>query len=246
MSRGARTSVLLIGHGSTAYASAAGCLAQHASALRKRKVFANVQHATLNGGPDPVDVFSKFGDAERILIQPCFMTDGYLSRMATTSRLGIHEKDPRIVVCPPTGLSRGIVSLTAKVAEEIREANAWPDNDWDILLVAHGSSKDPASRRGSEQITHNLVGHTSAADIATCFIEEAPFVHDVAKSLKRPTAVMGLFAAPGGHALDDVPEALNDLPVPVQYSGAIGEDARMADVIMAILEAKMTTELVDS
>lgn len=246
MSHEIGTSVLLIGHGSSTYASAAGCLAQHASALRKRKVFANVQHATLNGGPNPVDVFSKIGDVDRILILPCFMTDGYLSRLATTSSLGIYEKDPRIVVCPPIGLSRGLVSLTVKVAEEIREANAWPKNGWDVLLVAHGSSKDPASRRGAEQIAHNLVGRTSAADIVTCFIEEAPFVQDIAQSLKRPTAVIGLFAAPGGHALDDVPEALNGLRVPVQYSGAIGEDARMADVIMAILQAEMTTELVAS
>lgn len=246
MSREATTSVLLIGHGSTAYASAAGCLAQHANALRKRKIFANVQHATLNGGPNPVEVFSNIGDAERILIQPCFMTDGYLSRLATTSRLGIHEKDPRIVVCPPIGLSRGLISLTAEVAEEIREANGWSVNDWDVLLVAHGSSKDPASRRGAEQIAHNLVGRTSASEIAISFIEEVPFVENVAQTLRRPTAVLGLFAAPGGHALDDVPEALNEVSVPVQYSGAIGQDARMADVIMNILRAKMMAELVAS
>ncbi len=246
MSCGAVTSVLLIGHGSSVYTSAAGCLAQHASALRKRKVFANVQHATLNGGPNPVDVLSNIGDADRILILPYFMTDGYLSRLATTSRLGIHEKDPRIIVCPPIGLSSELVSLTAKVAEEIREANAWLENDWDVLLVAHGSSKDPASRRWADQITHNLIGRTSATDITTCFIEETPFVHDVAQSLMRPTAVMGLFAAPGGHALDDVPEALNDVSVPVQYSGAIGNDVRMANVIMSILEVEMMTELVAS
>jgi len=243
---GAGTSVLMIGHGSSAYASAAGCLAQHASALRKRKVFANVQHATLNGGPNPVDVLSKMGDASRILILPYFMTDGYLSRLATTSRLGVHEKDSRMTVCPPIGLSRGLVSLTATVAEEIREANAWPKDDWDALLVAHGSSKDPASRHGAEQIARSLMGQTSASNIATCFIEETPFVQDVSQALRRPTAVMGLFAAPGGHALDDVPEALNEVAVPVQYSGAIGEDARMADVIMDILKAEMTTELVAS
>ena len=122
----------------------------------------------------------------------------------------------------------------------------WAKDDWDALLVAHGSSKDPASRHGAEQIARSLMGQTSASNIATCFIEETPFVQDVSQALRRPTAVMGLFAAPGGHALDDVPEALNEVAVPVQYSGAIGEDARMADVIMDILKAEMTTELVAS
>lgn len=239
MMAGTGTVVLLIGHGSSSHASAAGCLSKHAETLRRRGIFSDVQHATLNGGPSPEDVLNKIGDVGRILILPYFMTDGYLSQLATTSRLGVHAQDPRIVVCPPIGLSTGLVSLAANVAEETRESNDWRENQWDVLLVAHGSSKDPASRRGAEKVVQSLVGQTSAVDIQTCFIEETPYVQDVAKTLKRSTAVIGLFAAPGGHALDDVPAALEGVQMPVHYSGAIGDDPRMADVMMATLKMEM-------
>lgn len=239
MLTGIGTAVLLIGHGSSFYASAAECLSKHAETLRKRGIFTNVQHATLNGGPNPEDTLTQIGGAGRILILPYFMTDGYLSRLATTSHLGMHEKDPRIIVCPPIGLSTELVCLAVNVAEETRKSKNWLENDWDVLLVAHGSSKDPASRCGAEKIGQSFVGRTSAVDVRTCFIEEVPFVQSVAKTLKRPTAVIGLFAAPGGHALDDVPEALEGVQIPIHYSGAIGDDPRMADVIMATLKTEM-------
>lgn len=233
------TAVLLIGHGSSFHDSAAGCLSRHAETLRQCGVFTNVQHATLNGGQDPLDAFAKVNNAGRIMVLPYFMTDGYLSRLATTCRLGEHADDHKLVVCSPIGLSDGLVSLVANVAEETRQSNEWHEKQWDVLLVAHGSSKNPASRQGTEKIAQSLNGQTSAKNIRTCFIEETPFVQDVAKTLNQPTAVIGLFAAPGGHALDDVPEALRNAQVPVPYSGAIGDDPRMVDVIMVALEAEM-------
>lgn len=228
--------VLLVGHGSSTHASAAACFSRHAENLREHGAFADVGYATLNGGPNPEDALAKFDGVKRILIIPYFMTDGYLSRLATTSRLGRYQHDPRISVCPPIGMSPELVGLGGDTAEEYRARNGWTRNEWDLLLVAHGSSKDLASRRGTEKFAAGIGGGTSAKSVVISFIEEAPFVGDVAKELKRPTIVMGLFAAPGGHALDDVPEALENSPVPVDYTGAIGGHSKMIDVIMATLK----------
>lgn len=235
----ADTAAVLIGHGSSLHVSAAECLSEHAEKLRAYKIFTDTGYATLNGGPSPEEALTKFDDVKRILVLPYFMTDGYLSRLATTSRLGIHQNDPRITVCPPIGKCPQLVVLAADIAEECRTLNGWIKNAWDLLLVAHGASKDPASKRETEKIAQQLSSRTSAADILVSFIEEAPFIHDVARKLKRPTVVVGLFAAPGGHALDDVPEALAEAHVPVHYSGAVGDDPRMVDAIIATLKAGM-------
>lgn len=216
--------------------SAAACLLAHTERLREREIFADVGYATLNGGPNPEDVLAEFDAVSRILVLPYFMTDGYLSRLATTARLGRYQQDSRITVCPPIGMCPELLELGVDISEESRTLNGWTNNAWDLLLVAHGSSKDPASRRGTEKFATGILGRTSAHRVVISFIEEAPFVGDVVKGLKRPTIVMGLFAAPGGHALDDVPEALEQSSVPVTYTGAIGGHPKVVDVIMATLK----------
>lgn len=235
----ANTAVLLVGHGSSLHASAAACLSMHAEKLRERQLFADVRHATLNAGPKPEDVLAGFGGVSRILVMPYFMTDGYLSHMATTRRLGVYQNDPRITVCPSIGMCPQLLDLGVDIAEEHRAQKGWPKTEWDLLLVAHGSSKDPASRRGTEKLASKISGRVSASSVLISFIEEAPFVGEVAKDLKRPTVVIGLFAAPGGHALDDVPEELEKSSVPVDYTGAIGGHPKMVDVIMTALKGGM-------
>lgn len=230
------TAVLLVGHGSSTHASAVACLSAHAERLRENRLFTDVGYATLNGGPSPEEALAKFDTVNRILILPYFMTDGYLSRLATTSQLGSYQHDPRITVCPPIGMCPALVEVGVDIAEEHRVRKGWLQDEWGLLLAAHGSSKDPASRRGTEKFAAGIGGRTSANRVLISFIEEAPFVDDVVKQLKRPTIVIGLFAAPGGHALDDVPEALEKTSVPVTYTGAIGGHPKMVDVIMATLK----------
>lgn len=65
---------------------------------------------------------------------------------------------------------------------------------------------------------------------------EPPDLAAVAARLTRPTAVVGLFAAEGGHAADDVPTALSRARVPVAYVGAIGVDRRIVGPLVEMVD----------
>jgi sirohydrochlorin ferrochelatase len=63
-------------------------------------------------------------------------------------------------------------------------------------------------------------------------------VPDALASLPGPLVVVGLFAAPGIHADQDVTRMLaGSRRTDVDYLGAIGADADIPDVILEILEA---------
>lgn len=227
--------VLLVGHGSPVCPGPARTLASHAQSLAGLGIYGDVRHATLAGGPDPARELAALGATAHVVVLPVFMSDGYLARQVLPERLGAGAKDPRVRITPPLGLMPGLASLVADVAEETRCARGWRRGDWDLILAAHGSAGDPASRRAAQALARGLRGLPSAARIHTAFLEEPPFLDEIIGQLTRPAVVVGLFAADGGHATKDVPAALEGAPQSVAYAGAIGCDPRVVGLIQATL-----------
>lgn len=227
--------VLLVGHGSPRWRGPARTLAGHAQSLAGLGIYGAVRHATLAGGPDPARELAALTGAIHVLVLPMFMSDGYLTREVLPERLGAGAKNPHVRITRPLGLMPGLASLVADVAEEARCARGWCRGDWDLILAAHGSAGDPASRRAAQALARGLTGLPSAARIHTAFLEEPPFLDGVFGQLTRPAVVVGLFAADGGHATKDVPAALDGARQPIAYAGAIGCDPRIVGLIQAAL-----------
>lgn len=231
--------VLLVGHGSPSRTGPARTLAGHARVLKRMGRFSTVRHAVLSGGPDPARELAAMVDQGRVLVLPMFMSDGYLVRHVLRERLGSGGDRPGVHVCPPIGLAPELVNLIVEVAEEIRSVRGWLPNAWDLMLAAHGSTKDPASRHSADTLARSMARVLTVNRVRTAFLEEAPFLANVSDHLIRPTVVVGLFAAGGGHAREDVPQALKSARQPVAYAGAIGCDRRIPNLIGAALEREL-------
>lgn len=235
----ARVGLLLVGHGSASRPEAAETVARHAAALRASGRFADVRHAVLEGGPDPARARSELADVDMILVLPMFMSDGFFTRVVLPARLG-HASGPVVRICPPLGVCSDLSGLVAEIAQETRCVQGWPDNGWDMVLAAHGSTKDSASRRATERLADQLVGEDGMAQMHTGYLEEPPYLAAVAAQLIRPTVVVGVFAAVGGHAEHDVPTALHGARPPVIYTGAVGADDRIAGLLENIIDRELT------
>ena len=234
----ARVGLLLVGHGSATRPEAAETLARHAAALRESGRFANVRHAVLEGGPDPAQARSELADVDVILVLPLFMSVGYFTRVVLPVRLG-PASGPVVRICPSLGVCSELAGSVAEIAQEARAANGWPDGGWDLLLVAHGSTKDPASRQATEAVADRLIGLRGMAQLHTGYLEEPPYLTAVAAQLVRPTVVVGMFATVGGHAEQDVPTALQGMRPPVTYTGAVGADDRVAGLLENIIDREL-------
>lgn len=109
-------------------------------------------------------------------------------------------------------------------------------------LTAHGSPSDPASRQAAEALARRLARDGNWLAVQTAFLEEAPVLADAVAALRHPAVVLGLFAADGGHAVLDVTEALTRAARPTRYTGALGADAGIPDVVLGILARELSAD----
>ncbi len=145
---------------------------------------------------------------------------------------------PTLRICPPLGLHPALVRLVAARACEALARNGWASGQASVLLVAHGSRTSVASRRAAELQAARLRSQGTFKAVSTAFLEEKPYLPDALASLPGPLVVVGLFAAPGIHADQDVTRMLAESRrTDVDYLGAIGADADIPDVIVEILDA---------
>lgn len=224
--------VLLVGHGAARRPEVVAVLARQARAVAAAVPFARVRYATLAGGPDPATELQGLDGCRRVLVLPLFMSDGHVVRDLLPERLGPAGRDDRVHLCPPLGLSPELAVLAGEVSAEARGR---VPRDPLLVIAAHGSPADPASRRSAEALARRLARGATWAAVKCAFLEEPPALADVLAALHQPAVLLGLFAAPGGHAARDVPKALESAARPVAYTGALGADPRVGGVAAAIL-----------
>ncbi|QCO56321.1 cobalamin biosynthesis protein CbiX [Pseudorhodobacter turbinis] len=152
------------------------------------------------------------------LIYPFFMAEGWFTRTNLPRRLAAaHAQGLRQLA--PFGTDPALPDLIAA---------ALPQRGG-VLLAAHGSkvsktSSDTTYRMAAELEARGL-GPVSAG-----FVEEAPFLADVAREMGSGTC-MPFFALRAGHVVDDLPDALADAKFDGPLLPPIGEDIGVARLI---------------
>ena len=162
-----------------------------------------VEHVGRNLPEGPVRVF------------PLFMSNGYYVRQAIPERLGIGSdgldrlKRP-VSILQPIGLSETIPAIIADLAVETARNADFRIDDTTLLLVAHGSSKDPASRNATMSVATTLGEVRQFRSIEIAYLEESPFLEDQLKSIPGPVVAAGLFIGEGMHGKEDLPQAVDE------------------------------------
>ncbi len=180
--------------------------------LREHAGFADVQACFLSKEPSLKKVSAALPPGP-VVIYPLFMADGYFVNKAiphqlSESGIGGAADEDAITVLRPLGLHPGLPELVIRLALETAEGAGVDAGAHQLLLVAHGSKHEPASREVTEDLATKLRERDRFAGVSVSFLEEPPFVSEQLAAITRPVIVVGLFAGQGMHGAVDVPEAI--------------------------------------
>jgi sirohydrochlorin cobaltochelatase len=198
-------------------------VARLAAAVAARHVVDEVGIGFLKGAPAIGETMRAFS-ARRIVVYPLFLADGYFTRVRLAQVLddARREGDGRLVqVLPPLGLDTGLADLVSARAIAARGPVGGPA-PINLILLAHGSSTDPASRTATECLAASIARRPGFRTVRCAFLDEPPSLGQATAGLPAPLMVFGLFAGDGMHGAEDVPRLLADLGRPdVAFAGTI-------------------------
>jgi len=226
---------LLVGHGSTNPQASGSTLSRHADALRRSGWFADVGVASLLGHPHPAAALASL-KGHRVDVVPLFMCDSHFAD-ALASQTVTDERGRRRVVrlYPPLGLYPALTELIVQRAAERAVTLGLSPGEAVLLLVGHGSPKNPASRRATELHASRARARSPFWKVWTAYLDEAPHVNEVLAALSGPAIVCGLFVENGRHAGQDLPGLIRAHgTADTHYLGAIGADPAITTLILRL------------
>ncbi len=209
-----RPSVIIVGHGSSTSKNAEEAANIHAKELRRSGFYETVLVHFLTGQDLPPDLPSG-----EVYIFPFFMSEGYFVKSKISDVFELescehHSENRNIHQCPALGVDPSMSTILPKMAEESCALYGYSSADVDIVLLAHGSSKFPASRRATENQVQSLAALNIFRSVSSAFLEEQPRLDDLVfnePNEEKVIVVIGFFAAEGPHAMIDVPATIDQI-----------------------------------
>lgn len=159
-----------------------------------------------------------------IYLVPFFFSEGVTHDVLAERLAHLDAKGcaGQVHLSPIFGRHPDLVNRIRATCTEALEVRNWKADETALLLVGHGTRRNPASRRRLETLVGELSG-SPFRSIACAFLEEEPEIASALERLReRQVLVLGCFAEHGRHALEDVPAALAPFADRVSYLGPIG------------------------
>ena len=218
-------SLLLVAHGSTRHPTAAAGLYRIAERLKDR--FAHVDVAFWRQEPVLCPAHLREG---KVFVVPYFAGLGKHTEQLIPERLGL-SGNTEVRYCPPVGCHPALPGLIHRRAL----AAAGDPANTSLLLIGHGSREGGANRT-PETIAETLRSLGGFAEVATAYLEQAPFAADWRKLVRFPKMVaQPLLLSAGMHASEDLPPLFAGSDA-VLLQG-IGEEEEIAAMILDQIEA---------
>lgn len=234
---------ILTAHGQpSAPAPAEKALAQLAQEVAKLLPDWEIRSATL-ASPGRLEQVMEDG----ALIYPFFMASGWFTSQVLPKRLqGFTYQQ-----LPPFGQDPALPQLTAELLQQTIRPAPSPGADTPapdkpvVLLTAHGSARGPKAAEATEDFARALRPLLPSLELCTCYIEQPPFVADVAKDLPPGSLCLPFFAQSGNHVTGDIPEALAEAQFTGKTLAALGRDSAIPDLISRAILRAIQTNLTD-
>jgi sirohydrochlorin ferrochelatase len=228
--------LLLVGHGAPRLPGAQAAVEAQAASLRRSGAFEEVACAFLSMPPAPTEALAALrGDL--VCAVPLFMSDGYFVRAVAGALAMEGREGRRVLQARPVGLMPELTGVIERRALAACAEGGLEPGHCGLLLVAHGYAGSPASRDAARFHIEPLAAMGRFRWVDAAFLEEEPMIANRLAAHAGDLVAVGFFAAPGGHAAEDVPEALAADPYRgerrVLYTGAIGTDPMATGVIAA-------------
>lgn len=223
--------LLIAAHGERRTGAANEGAAQLAVDLMRRNLAEEIGIGFINGIPKIDETLRAFASAS-VLVYPLFLSDGYFNRVRLPQLLAKGSGWRNVRVLPPLGLDPALVVLVADKAASTLAQAGLATSRATVVLLAHGSSSDPASREATESMADRL-GHDGRFLAVRCaFLDERPSLSESIADVSGPVVVVGLFAGEGLHGGADVPQLLGSLARDgVVFAGNVGAFDGIADLV---------------
>lgn len=156
--------------------------------------------------------------ADGAIIYPFFMARGWFTAKVLPERLSGRD----YTMACPFGLDPSLPGLTAAALQDAQREAGWVDAPLSVLLAAHGSARGPKAAEAAEAFATHLRALLPGAQISPAFVEQAPGIDTVARTLPRRTLCLPFFAQAGDHVREDIPEALNSAAFAGQVLPVVG------------------------
>jgi len=207
--------LLIVAHGSTVNPDSSAPTLEHATEIRRRNIFADVQCAFWKEEPSLRDALFLFepDSIREVYVVPNFISEGYFTQTVVPRELELSgpitkRSNGQIwKYCEPVGNHPLMTELLLKRARDIAP-DAAPANT-SLLIVAHGTDLNEnsavAAKREAEKI--RALGEYTA--VLNVYMEESPLVTDWRKLTETPNVVVvPFFISDGLHSYEDIPRLL--------------------------------------
>lgn len=239
---GGKTALLIAAHGERQPGAGNDSTFRIARAV-EAKGLSEVAVGFINGAPTVAEALASLA-ACTVIVYPLFASNGYFTRDRLVQILDEANGQGRAIqILQPLGLDPGLPKLLAGRATDVaRECGLSPDA-FTVILLAHGSRRNPASREATERVAREIATFRRCWEVRVAFLEELPHLEEVARTCLGPTIVVGMFSGEGLHGARDGPRFVAGLGRPdVIYSGVIGnapgiEKIVCSSVVKALAES---------
>ena len=236
--------LLLAAHGERRDGAGNEGVARLAHDLAGRGLAAEVGVGFIKGTPTIAETLAGFATDE-VLVYPVFLADGYFTRRRLPQLIDSGQDAPavrrRVRVLPPLGVDPGLADLVADEVWRSAQAAHMAADAVTVVLLAHGTPRDAASRQAAEILAQRLAARRRFHGVRPAFLEEPPSLAQVLDGIPGPAVVVGLFAGEGLHGGDDAPQLVRQAGrTDIVFAGNVGAFPGMADVVAAAIRRAST------
>lgn len=227
-----QTALLLAAHGERRSGTGNEGVFRIARAVADRRLAGEVRVGFINGVPTIKDALNTLA-ARRIIVYPLFVSNGYFTRDRLVQLLDEADNQGReLQVLPPLGLDPGLPGFVVAFARQALRRCGFAPQACAVILLAHGSRRNSASREATERLACELESRAAFREVRVAFLEERPFIGEAAGPISGPAVVVGLFSGEGVHGAWDAPRLTGELGRDnIIFAGVVGNAPGIEDVV---------------
>ena len=255
----AKSSLIVVGHGSTINPDSSAPTFAHADTIRKKGIFADVLCAFWKEEPSLREVLQMV-ETQDVYVVPHFISEGYFTQKVIPRELEITgpitRRDGKLIkYCEPVGNHPHMTDLLLMRAG--RTAPDVPPDQTSLLIVGHGTGLNENSAVAVKTQVKEIQARHIYAQVGAAYMEEEPLIANWLSLTSCPNVVVvPFFISDGLHSYEDIPVLLgihsestgaasqqevfrrnpyllNDRAL--YYAGAIGTDPMMAEIILEMV-----------
>jgi sirohydrochlorin ferrochelatase len=237
----AQVAVLVAAHGERTPGAQNENARRVTQALSDRGIVAEVRVGFISGKPSIAEALAAL-TSPRIMVYPLFASSGYFSRDRLVQLLDEGNRQQREVeLLTPLGLDQGMPDFVIARAGEVARQSGFAPAASTIILLAHGSRRNSASREATEWVAGEVESRRAFRAVRIALLEEHPFLHEATDGVAGPVVVVGLFSGEGLHGARDAPKLIAELGRgDVAYAGVVGSMIGIEELAVRAVERALT------